>query len=154
MSTREPGGWGRRLDSSFDLCASVLGAISADSAAAKDAARLAAAFYLSWMAPELVERHGIAFEDVRPVVEAFGRGDLERALALTTSEMGERLSIAGAPSDWIERIRADVLPHGYNHVALGLVDPSLVETWSGCGSKAFLVSPSNSRCSQQKWCPP
>ena len=122
---------GRRLDSSFDLCASVLGAISADSAAAKDAARLAAAFYIPSMAPELVERHGIAFEDVRPVVEAFGRGDVERALALTTSEVGERLSIAGAPGDWIERIRADVVPHGYNHVALGLVDPGLVETWSG-----------------------
>jgi 5,10-methylenetetrahydromethanopterin reductase len=51
---------GCRLDSSFDLCASVLGAISADSAAAKEAARLAAAFYISSMAPELVERHGIA----------------------------------------------------------------------------------------------
>ena len=22
-------------------------------------------------------------------------------------------------------------PHGYNHIALGLVDPSLIESWSG-----------------------
>jgi len=51
---------GRQLDSSFDLCASVLGAISTDSAAAKEAARVAAAFYISSMAPELVERDGIA----------------------------------------------------------------------------------------------
>jgi len=122
---------GRRLDSSFDFCASVLGAISTDSAAAKEAARIAAAFYISSMAPELVERHGIAYEEVRPVVDAFGRGEVEHALALTTSETGERLSIAGAPRDWIERIRADFVPQGYNHIALGLVDPYLVESWSG-----------------------
>jgi len=34
---------GRRLDSSFDRCASVLGAIAGDSAAAKETARVAAA---------------------------------------------------------------------------------------------------------------
>jgi 5,10-methylenetetrahydromethanopterin reductase len=122
---------GRRLESSFDFCASVLGAISTDSGAAKEAARVAAAFYISSMAPELVERHGIAYAEVRPVVDAFGRGDIERALQLTTPEIGERLSIAGGPGDWIERIRADVAPHGYTHMALGLVDPYLVESWSG-----------------------
>jgi 5,10-methylenetetrahydromethanopterin reductase len=122
---------GRQLDSSFDFCASVLGAISNDSGAAKEAARVAAAFYISSMALELVERHGIAYGEVRPVVDAFRRGEVERALALTTSEIGERLSIAGTPSDWVERIRADFVPHGYNHIALGLVDPYLVESWSG-----------------------
>jgi 5,10-methylenetetrahydromethanopterin reductase len=122
---------GRRLGSGFDLCASVLGAISSDSAAAKEAARVAAAFYLSSMAPELVERHGISYSDVRPVVDAFGRGDVERALELTTPEIGERLSIAGEPAEWIERLRSDFAPHGYDHVALGLVDPGLVENWSG-----------------------
>jgi 5,10-methylenetetrahydromethanopterin reductase len=122
---------GRRLDGSFDLCASILGAISTDSGAAKEAARVAAAFYISSMAPELVERHGIDYADVRPVVDAFGRGDVERARELTTPEIGERLSIAGEPTDWIERIRADFAPHGYAHMALGLVDPYLVESWSG-----------------------
>jgi 5,10-methylenetetrahydromethanopterin reductase len=122
---------GRRLDGSFDLCASVLGAISSDSGAAKEAARVAAAFYISSMAPELVERHGISYSDVRPVVDAFGRGDVERALELTTLEIGERLSIAGDPAEWVERLRSDFAPHGYDHVALGLVDPSLVENWSG-----------------------
>jgi 5,10-methylenetetrahydromethanopterin reductase len=109
----------------------VLGAISHDSAAAKEAARVAAAFYISSMSPELVQRHGIDYAEVRPVVEAFGRGDVKRALTLTTPDIGERLSIAGEPAEWIERLRADVAPHGYNHVALGLVDPSLVESWSG-----------------------
>jgi len=122
---------GRRLDASFDLCASVLGAISTDSAAAKEAARVAAAFYISSMAPELVERHGIDYANVRPVVEAFARGDVERALELTTPEIGDRLSIAGEPAEWVERLRRDFVPCGYDHVALGLVDPSLVESWSG-----------------------
>ena len=103
---------GRRLDSSFDLCASVLGAIAGDSAAAKETARVAAAFYISSMAPELIERHGIDYADVRPVVDAFGRGDVERALELTTPEIGERLSIAGDPAEWIERLRSDFVPHG------------------------------------------
>ena len=122
---------GRTLDNSFDLCASVLGAISTDSGAAKEAARVAAAFYISSMAPELVERHGIDYADVRPVVDAFGRGDVERALELTRPEIGERLSIAGEPAEWIERLRRDFAPHGYDHIALGLIDPRLVESWSG-----------------------
>jgi 5,10-methylenetetrahydromethanopterin reductase len=122
---------GRSLDAGFDLCASVLGAISEDSAAAKEAARIAVAFYLSSMSPELVERHGIEYEAVRPIVDAFVRGDVERALALTTADIGERMSIAGTPDEWIERIRTDVAPEGYDHIALGLVDPSLIESWSG-----------------------
>jgi alkanesulfonate monooxygenase SsuD/methylene tetrahydromethanopterin reductase-like flavin-dependent oxidoreductase (luciferase family) len=122
---------GRKLDSRFDFCASVLGAISSDSAAAKEAARVAAAFYISSMAPELVERHGIDCADVRPVVDAFARGDVERALMLTTPEIGERLSIAGDPAQWIDRLRNDVAANGYSHVALGLVDAGLVEKWSG-----------------------
>ncbi|HXY83834.1 MAG TPA: LLM class flavin-dependent oxidoreductase [Gaiellaceae bacterium] len=122
---------GRSLDAGFDLCASVLGAISRDSSAAKEAARIAAAFYLSSMAPELVERHGIEYAAVAPIVEAFVRGDVEEALRLTTADVGERLSIAGTPDEWIERIRADVAPEGYGHMALGLVDPSLIESWSG-----------------------
>jgi 5,10-methylenetetrahydromethanopterin reductase len=122
---------GRRLGPGFDLCASTLGAISADSAAAKNAARIAAAFYIPSMAAKLIERHGIAYHDVRPIVDAFTRGDVVKALELTTPEMGERLSIGGTPQEWIERIRADIVPHGYNHIALSLVDPALVQSWSG-----------------------
>jgi 5,10-methylenetetrahydromethanopterin reductase len=131
-SVREGAGRvGRDLDGGFDLCASVLGAISTDASAAREVARVAAAFYISSMSPELVERHGIDDAEVQTVVEAFGRGDVERALELTTPEIGERLSIAGDPAAWIERLQRDVVPFGYTHVALGLVDPSLVESWSG-----------------------
>jgi alkanesulfonate monooxygenase SsuD/methylene tetrahydromethanopterin reductase-like flavin-dependent oxidoreductase (luciferase family) len=83
------------------------------------------------MAPGLVERHGISYEDVRPVVEAFGRGDVDGALALVPLGLGERLSLAGTPDEWIARIRRDFEGNGYNHLALGLVDPYLVESWSG-----------------------
>lgn len=122
---------GRTLDDDFDLCASILGAIAHDSTVAKEGARVAAAFYISSMAPELVERHGIPFDEVRPVVEAFGRGDVDGALALVPLEVGDRLSLAGTPDEWIARIRRDFAGNGYNHVALGLADPYLVESWSG-----------------------
>jgi 5,10-methylenetetrahydromethanopterin reductase len=79
--------------------------------------------------PELVERHHLVRRCPAGVVDAFARGEVEKALALASPEMGERLSIAGNPEDWIERIRTDVAPHGYNHMAL--VDPYLVESWSG-----------------------
>jgi len=121
----------RRLDDDFDFCASILGAISHDGAAAKEGARVAAAFYLSSMPPKLVERHGIPFEEVRPVVEAFARGDVEGALKLVPLELGERLTLAGTPEEWVERIRTEFAGNGYNHMALGLVDPYLVESWSG-----------------------
>ena len=83
------------------------------------------------MPPELVERHGIPFDEVRPVVEAFGRGDVDTALGLVPDAVGERLALAGTPEEWVERIKRDFVPHGYNHIALGLADPFLVERWSG-----------------------
>jgi 5,10-methylenetetrahydromethanopterin reductase len=122
---------GRTLDDGFDFCASILGAIAKDGDAAKEGARVAAAFYISSMAPELVERHGIPFDQVRPVVEAFGRGDVDGALALVPLDVGERLSLAGTPEEWIARIKHDFVGNGYNHIALGLADPYLVQRWSG-----------------------
>ena len=122
---------GRVLGEDFDFCASILGAIALDGAAAREAARVASAFYISSMPPELVERHGIPYDEVRPVVEAFGRGDVDTALALVPAVVGERLALAGTPEEWVERIERDFAPHGYNHIALGLADPFLVQSWSG-----------------------
>jgi 5,10-methylenetetrahydromethanopterin reductase len=122
---------GRTLDDDFDFCASILGAVAHDGAAAKEGARVAAAFYISSMAPELIERHGIPFEEVRPVVEAFGRGDVDGALAQVSLEVGERLSLSGTPEEWIARIRQDFAGNGFNHIAIALADPFLVKSWSG-----------------------
>lgn len=48
-----------------------------------------------------------------------------------TPETGDRLSIAGDPAELAERLRSEIVPHGYHHVALGLVDLGLIESWSG-----------------------
>lgn len=74
--------------------------------------------FLAGAAPELIERHGIptpkcGLSSMPSPAETSGA-----ALELTTPGTGEWLSIAGTPKAWIERIRADIAPHGYNHIAL------------------------------------
>ena len=83
------------------------------------------------MPEQLIERHGIDYESVRPIVEAFGSGDVGRTLELTSSEVGEKLSIAGTPEEWVEKIESDVLPSGFNHLIAAIADPYLVKSWSG-----------------------
>ena len=46
-------------------------------------------------------------------------------------ELTEKLSLSGAPDEWIQRIREDVVPTGFNHVICAPIDPYLVEAWSG-----------------------
>jgi 5,10-methylenetetrahydromethanopterin reductase len=115
----------------LDLGAWMVASVSTDSQAAKDAARVVAAFYVSAMPREQVERHGLDPEALRPIVEAFTAGDVERGVELMSPELAERLSCAGTPEEIVERIRRDVIPSGFNHVILALTDPYLVETWSG-----------------------
>ena len=109
----------------------VLGAIAADGDAARTAARTLAAFYIPSMPPVLLERHGIAPESVRPIVAAFGRGDVAEALRLTSDDLADRISIAGTPDDWVERLRADVLPSGLDHLIVVPADPFLTHSWAG-----------------------
>jgi len=115
----------------LDIGAWMVASVSEDSQAAKDAARVVAAFYVSAMPREQVERHGIDPEELRPIVEAFTAGDVERGVELTSPELGEKLTCAGTPEEILEKIRRDVVPSGFNHVILALTDPYLVETWSG-----------------------
>src|SRR5438046_10653696 len=109
----------------------MVASVSTDSQAAKDAARVVAAFYVSAMPREQVERHGIDPEELRPVVDAFTAGDVERGVELLRPELAEKLSCAGTPEEIVEKIERDVVPSGFNHVILALTDPYLVETWSG-----------------------
>ena len=83
------------------------------------------------MPRELVERHGVEFERVVPIIEAFGCADVGRAVAMTPSDLGDRFSLAGTPEEIVERIRADVVPNGFHHVVFALTDPYLVESWAG-----------------------
>ena len=115
----------------LDIGAWVVTVVSEDSAAAKQAARILVAFYISSMAPEQLERHGITTEEVAPVVEALGAGDVAKAIELFRPELSEKLSLAGTPEECVEKIKADMEPAGVNHMILALSDSHLVEFFSG-----------------------
>ncbi len=123
---------GRDLNG-FDVGAWVVTVVAEDSAAAKKAARIIVAFYISSMPPEQLERHGITTEEVAPVVEALGKGDVAKAIELFRPELSEKLSIAGTPEECVEKIKADIEPAGVNHMILCLTDSHLVEFFSGQG---------------------
>ena len=73
----------------------VVTVVSEDSAAAKRAARILVAFYISSMPPEQLARHGIDAAELAPVVEALGAGDIAKAVELFKPEYAEKLSLAG-----------------------------------------------------------
>ena len=109
----------------------VLGAIGPDGDAARIAARTIAAFYIPSMPPSLLERHGIEPASVAPIIEAFGRGNVAEALRLTSDEVADRISIAGTPDDWVERLQRDFVPSGLDHVIVVPADAFLVRSWAG-----------------------
>jgi 5,10-methylenetetrahydromethanopterin reductase len=115
----------------LDLANNMLGAIAEDARPAREAARLVAAFYISSMPPELLERNGVEPAEVAPVVDAFNSGEIQRALDLTSPRVGATLSVAGTAQDWIEKIQRDLLPAGFRHLLVTFVDPFLVESWAG-----------------------
>jgi len=115
----------------LDIGAWVVTVVGEDSAAAKKAARIIVAFYISSMPPEQLERHGITTEEVQPVVDALGAGDVAKAIELFRPELSEKLSLAGTPEECVEKIKADMEPAGVNHMILALSDSHLVEFFSG-----------------------
>jgi 5,10-methylenetetrahydromethanopterin reductase len=115
----------------LDLADNVLGAIAEDAEAAREAARVVAAFYLSSMPPELLLRNGVDPAEVQPAIGAFKAGDVQRALALTPKAVGDALCVAGTPHDWIQKIERDIAPSGFNHLLVTFADPFLVESWAG-----------------------
>ena len=121
---------GRNFDD-LDIGAWVVTVVGEDSAAAKQAARIIVAFYISSMPPEQLERHGVTTEEVAPVVEALGAGDVAKAIELFRPELSEKLSIAGTPEECVEKIKTDIEPAGVNHMILCLTDAHLVEFFSG-----------------------
>ena len=105
--------------------------VSEDSAAAKQAARILVAFYISSMPKEQLERHGIEASELAPVVEALGAGDVKKAIGLFEPHYAEKLSLAGTPEEVVEKIKADLEPAGVNHMIFSLADPALVKLFSG-----------------------
>ncbi len=121
---------GRKLDD-FDLGAWMVTSIAEDGDAARQAARVVVAFYIPAMPREQIERHGIDPTSLEPIFDAFGRGEVEEAIELTTPELTEKLSLSGTPDEWVERIARDVVPSGFDHLICAPIDPYLVEAWSG-----------------------
>jgi 5,10-methylenetetrahydromethanopterin reductase len=121
---------GRDFDQ-LDIGAWVVTVVADDSAAAKQAARILVAFYISSMPPEQLERHGITTDEVQPVVDALGAGDVAKAIELFRPELAEKLSVAGTPEECVEKIKTDIQPAGVNHMILALSDAYLVEFFSG-----------------------
>jgi len=116
---------------SLDNGAWVVTVVSDDSAAAKQAARILVAFYISSMPKEQLERHGIEASELAPVVEALGAGDVKKAVSLFEPHYAEKLSLAGTPEEVVEKIKTDLEPAGVNHMILCLTDAHLVEFFSG-----------------------
>ena len=115
----------------LDLANNVLGAIAPDPDTAREAARVVAAFYLSSMPSELLSRNGVDPEEVSPAIAAFKAGDVQSALALTSTAVGDALSVAGTPEDWIAKIERDIDPSGFDHLLVTFADRFLVERWAG-----------------------
>ncbi len=115
----------------LDFGAWVVTVVSEDSEAAKRAARILVAFYISSMPPEQLARHGIDAEELQPVVEALGAGDIPKAVERFRPEYAEKLSIAGTPEECVEKIKSDIQPSGVNHMILALADAAIVKLFSG-----------------------
>src|SRR3712207_3092998 len=103
---------GRDFDS-YDFGAWAVTVVSEDSAAAKRAARLLVAFYISSMPAEQLARHGIDAAELAPVVEALGRGDIPKAVELFRPEYSEKLSIAGTPEERSEEHTSELQSRQY-----------------------------------------
>lgn len=121
---------GRNPDD-LDIGAWLIWSCGPDSKAAKEAARIMAAFYIPAMPKSQVERHGIEFESLQPISDAFASGDVNRALELTTPELGDALSVSGTPEECVDKLKSNVVGAGINHVIASVTDPYLVKHFTG-----------------------
>ncbi len=115
----------------LDLGAWVVFSVAEDSAVAKDAARSMVGLYASSMPHEQLKRNGVEPEEVAPIIEAIGAGDMAKGIELTSPDLAERLSIAGTPEEVTEKIRSNIEPTGVNHMILAITDASLVKALMG-----------------------
>jgi 5,10-methylenetetrahydromethanopterin reductase len=120
---------GKNVDD-LDIGAWVSFAVGEDSAIAKQAAASMIGIYASSMPEELLIRNGVEPEQLAPVLAALGAGDLPGAIAATTPEIREKLSIAGTPEEVIPKLKA-IAEVGVNHLILGITDAGLVKAFTG-----------------------
>jgi alkanesulfonate monooxygenase SsuD/methylene tetrahydromethanopterin reductase-like flavin-dependent oxidoreductase (luciferase family) len=104
--------------------------VADDSAEAKRTAATMVAFYISSMPGEQLERHGIDPASLAPIVEALGKGEIDKALELTPAEVADTLSIAGTAEECVAKLK-DIESTGVNHMILCVTDPAIVKAFTG-----------------------
>jgi 5,10-methylenetetrahydromethanopterin reductase len=139
----------------LDLAVGLVGAISEDGAAAREAARLQNAFWVPTLSDEAAERHGIDPVDLRPLKDAFARGDVKAALEVAPEWLGDRLSMpVGTPEDWVEQLTDRVLPLGYNHISVMLTSPDGIRKLTGREIPGLPSVPEQMKLYQERVIPP
>ncbi len=92
----------------FDVVAYTCMSVDNDSQKARNSARIVVAFIVAGSPDIIFERHGIPLEDVSKVREAlnnaFTKGDWAGVGKAVTDDMLESFSIAGSPSEVIEKV--------------------------------------------------
>jgi len=121
---------GKNIDD-LDIAAWVVVAVGRDSGAARQAARSMVGIYASSMSKEQLERNGVSQEELKPIVEAMGAGDLPKAVELTSLDLAERMSFSGTPEEVVAKIKAEVQGTGVNHMICAITDASLVKAFTG-----------------------
>ncbi len=115
----------------LDLGAWVVFSCGEDSAKAKDAARSMVGLYASSMPEDQLRRNGVEPEEMAPIIEAIGAGDMAKGIELTSPEIAERLSIAGTPEECAEKLQREIASTGINHMILAIVDKAMVNSLMG-----------------------
>jgi 5,10-methylenetetrahydromethanopterin reductase len=120
---------GKNVDD-LDIGAWMVFAVGEDSTIAKRAAASMVGIYASSMPAELLERNGVSPDDLAPILTALGAGDLPGAIAATTPEIADKLSIAGTPNEVTVKLK-EIAAVGVNHMILAITDAELVKAFTG-----------------------
>jgi 5,10-methylenetetrahydromethanopterin reductase len=64
-----------------------------------------------------------------PIIEALGKGELDKAYELTRPEVADKLSIAGSPEECAAKIE-EIASTGVNHMILCITDPAIVKAFT------------------------
>ena len=115
----------------LDLGAWIVFSVAEDGAVAKDAARSMVGLYASSMPHEQLRRNGVEPEEVAPIIEAIGAGDMAKGIDLTSPDLAERLSVAGTLEECTEKLKTQIAAAGINHMILAITDRALVKALMG-----------------------
>jgi len=83
------------------------------------------------MPAEQLARNGVDPEDLQPIIDAIGAGNLAKGIELTSPELADRLSVSGTPAECAAKLRDEIAPSGVNHMILAITDRSLVKAFTG-----------------------